>query len=120
MKNGFTLIELLAVVAIIGVISSIAFITVDRAIKGSTNRLYQSQVEAIYDGAEAWVIDNMNIVSDKEFYCIKLSELQEKGYVDKDLVNPKEDKKFDGNLTIKITDNISGYKYSIDEIEGCS
>lgn len=119
MKKGFTLIEMLAVITIIGIIGTIAFITVDKSIKDSKNKLYDAQVQSIYDGAEAWVYDNINTVNNKEFYCIKLSELQDKGYVEKDLINPKDDVKFDPNLFVKITDTIYGYDYSIDETEGC-
>lgn len=119
MEKGFTLIELLAVIVIVGVISSIAFITVDKSIKDSKNNLYNTQVNTIYDGAQAWATDNISKLDGKDFYCITLKTLQDSGYVQKNIINPKDDKEFDSNLKIKITDTISGYNYSIDEIDGC-
>lgn len=119
MKKGFTLIELLAVIVIVGVISSIAFITVDKSIKDSKNNLYNTQVNTIYDGAQAWATDNISKLDGKDFYCITLKTLQDSGYVQKNIINPKDDKEFDSNLKIKITDTVSGYNYSIDEIDGC-
>lgn len=123
MKNGFTLIELLAVIIIVSVLSTIAFVTVDKAVKDGKNSLYQVQVSTIYDGANAWAVDNISFLNeqlnDKEFHCIKLQVLQDNGYVEKDLIDPRNDKAFDSNLDIKITDTISGYSYSIDDTTGC-
>ncbi|MCM1371219.1 MAG: type II secretion system GspH family protein [Clostridium sp.] len=119
-KNAFTLIELLAVIVIIGILSTIAFIVVDKTIKDNKEKLYNVQLNNIYDATQMWTVDNMDILRDKTTYCISLNILQENNYIDKNIKNPKTDKEFDGNLKIVITDTINGYDYTLDENNICN
>ena len=119
MKKGFTLVELLAVIVIVGIISSITFVVVDKTIKDNREKLYEVQLDLIYDGAESWVIDNISILKDNTPYCIQLNELQNSGYVEKGIINPKTDSQFSGDLKIKITETLSGYSYTLVENSEC-
>ena len=120
MKNGFTLIELLVVIVIVGILSTIAYVTIDKSIKDSRNNLYNVQLNQIYDGTESWVFDNITKLENKQVYCVKLSTLEDEGYVEKGIINPKTDKKFNIDLYIKITQNISGYDYLlVENNDGC-
>lgn len=120
MKNGFTLIELLVVIVIVGILSTIAYVTIDKSIKNSRNNLYNVQLNQIYDGTESWVFDNITKLENKQVYCVKLGTLEDEGYVEKGIINPKTDKKFNTDLYIKITQNISGYDYLlVENNDGC-
>lgn len=120
MKNGFTLIELLVVIVIVGILSTIAYVTIDKSIKDSRNNLYNVQLNQIYDGTESWVFDNITKLENKQVYCVKLGTLEDEGYVEKGIINPKTDKKFNADLYIKITQNISGYDYLlVENNDGC-
>lgn len=117
MKKGFTLVELLAVIVIIGIISSITFVVVDKSIKNGKETLYNSQLENIYSGANNYVVDNISEIKDGD--CVTISALENGYYIDKDLKNPKTDETFDKSLKVKITLTNSGYKYALDTNSEC-
>ena len=119
MKRGFTLIELLASIVIVGIIGSITFVVIDKTLKASKQKLYDIQLQNIYDGAHSWVVDNMDIMNNKTYYCITISELQKESYLQPEIKNPITDELFDINSYIKITTTNAGYNYSLDENNEC-
>jgi len=118
MKNkGFTLVELLAVIALLGVISTIVVITVNNTLKTSEEDLYQVQIENILTGAKTWASSNVFSLpsNDGEEIILTLAQLKQDGFVEDDITNPKTKELFSDSLQIKITRVDNNYTYEIIE-----
>ncbi len=113
-NQGFTLIELLATIAVLAIVALIATPTVYRAINGSREKAYNDQVSAIITGAKSWSSDQNNfykLPAKGGMTTVTLKELKKGGYVDSDIVNIKNGKKFDDNCT-KVDITYDGKKLS--------
>lgn len=115
-QKGFTLVEVLAVIIILGVIGLIVMPAVTGSINDSKDDLYDMQVSNIIEAGKTWSADNLNslptISGDSK--VVTLQELQENGYIDEDITNPKTNKKFDPTTTcVKVTYNGKKYEYSL-------
>ena len=97
-KKGFTLIELLAVVVILGILVTIVGVTVTKSIKDSKEKLYQTQKSSIISSTEMWVADNIERISSGCIY-ITLKDLQDGGYADLNIKNPKTGTSFTPTAT---------------------
>lgn len=117
MKKGFTLIELLAVITILGVLGLLITPLISKQVSKSNDELYEAQIENIKNGAKNWSTDNIDILPETEGQSVSvtLKELEEKGYVDKNLKNPKTNKEFDVNKKVIIRYENGNYKYILDE-----
>ena len=129
-KNGFTLIELLAVIVILGLIALVSVSAITGTLKSYKNELYETQIENIESAARVWASDNMLLLpnGEEEVTCeysdinncptdynelvISLTDLQNGGYIDKELKNPKTKKSFD-NIEIIITKNGKKMEYEV-------
>lgn len=105
MKNkGFTLVELLAVIVLLGLIALIAVPAITGIIKQGKDSLSDSQKKSIELSAKNWASDKENIgklpESDECIY-FHLSVLQNSGYTDLEIKDPKTNKPM--NLYIKIS-----------------
>ena len=92
MKNkGFTLIEILGVVTILAVIMLIAVQQVTKMIKNSKEETYEKQLDAIVEAARLWGNEHREELpqNNDETLIITISQLQQSGYLDEDLVNPE-------------------------------
>lgn len=92
MKNkGFTLIEILGVVTILAVIMLIAVQPVTKIIKNSKEETYEKQLDAIVEAARLWGNEHREELpqNNDETLIITISQLQQSGYLDEDLVNPE-------------------------------
>lgn len=92
MKNkGFTLIEILGVVTILAVIMLIAVQPVTKMIKNSKEETYEKQLDAIVEAARLWGNEHREELpqNNDETLIITISQLQQSGYLDEDLVNPE-------------------------------
>ena len=79
MKNkGFTLVEVLAVVTLLGIISSISVVAVNKARENTKQRNKENIIREILTGAKKYVVDNQINNS------IEVSELIKDGYVEFD------------------------------------
>lgn len=115
MKKGFTLIELLAVIVILGLLGMIVTSTVSKSLKSAKEELYNTQINLIISGAEAWASKNVLLLPDNnEYITITLGQIKEAGLID-DVINPKTKTSFSDSMKIKITRIGNNYKY---EIEG--
>jgi type IV pilus assembly protein PilA len=116
MKKGFTLIELLAVIAILGIVALIAIPTVDKAINNGKNSLLETQKKQIIKGAQDYLAENTNQLPNSGAKVIlTVGELQNAGYLELNIKNPKEDDYISPNAEVVITGIGNGYKYEVDE-----
>lgn len=131
-KRGFTLIELLAVIVILGLIALVTVTVISGISKSYKNSLYQNQIDNIESAARVWASDNMLVLpndsSSEGSTCeykninncstnynkliIKLSDLQNGGYLAKDLKNAKTKEAFD-DLEIIITKSGKKMEYEV-------
>ena len=102
MKNkGFTLIEILGVLAVLALLSTIIIMSVNKSLKDSKETLYQVQIEEIKNAASMWRTDNIEQIPNVGYHSITLRDLQNAGYINNEIINPKTDKELN-NFTIKI------------------
>lgn len=119
-RFGFTLIELLAVIVILALLAIVAIPTVAKKLDKSKDGLYETQLVNIKDAAIAWGTNNIFKLPDDENGCIAvtLKQLQDGGYIDFNIVNPKTGEKFDNNETfVNVIKNGNNYDYKV-QIKG--
>jgi len=112
MKKGFTIIELLAVIVIIGVLSTIAVISINGVNKKFQKEYYDSQVELIILGGEDYFITNRDKLPLEigDFSEVELKTLIDEKYIDP-VYGYKKTECIDGKVTaVKIDDG--EYEYS--------
>ena len=91
MKNkGFTLVELLGVIVLISLIAVIIIPTTSKMIKKGSDVADAQKVENIILAAKNWASDNKEILPKESdgTYGVKVIELQDEGYIDKDIDIP--------------------------------
>ena len=117
MNKGFTLAELLGVVIILGVIATIATISINSSMRKSKEDLYQVQINNIISGAKTWANENVFDLpeNDGESITLTLLQLKQAGFVESDITNPKTNELFSDSLQVKITKVDNNYKYEIIE-----
>lgn len=113
MKKGFTLIELLAVIAILVVISVIAYPKVIDTIGASRLTAYNVSKSNIVDAAKLKYLADVNSTSITEY---TVQDLIDTGYIKKGTKNPLTDEEYDNNTKVLITNNNGVIKYEY--IEG--
>lgn len=57
-KYGYTMVELLAVIAIIGLLFTIATISYTSLIRKSNNTVYENYIYSIHEAVQTYIIDN--------------------------------------------------------------
>ncbi len=131
MKNAFTLIELLGVIALLGILALIAVPIVDSSLNKSKENLASTQEKQIIKGAKDMFSEHLkclpnsgktcdlscaNCGSSKTTCQIPVTCLQEKGYVDIDLKNPKTGEEYSVASYVEVTQNDNNFKYKfVDE-----
>lgn len=116
-KNGYTLVEVLAVIIILSLLTAVIIPTVDAIIESNKEKAYQIQVDLLLDGLENWGASNaFDLPTDEgETLVKKVGELKQEGFLDKELVNPKNSKCISNDLELIITRKNNKYVYSIKE-----
>ena len=116
-KKGFTLLELLAVIVILSLILVIAVPSVNRYIKQSKEKAYNTQISTIIEAAQAYASANSGLLPRKEEFVVKitLGQLKSSGLIKEEVKNPNDDKYFDDALTIEIKKKGETYTYDIVE-----
>lgn len=123
-KKGFTLVELLAVIVLLGLIALIAAPAITGIIKKSKESLSESQKQSIEMSAKNWATDNMSKLPKNHGSCIivTLSMLQNGGYADLEMKDPKTGDKLAGSLKIKISRDRKQLIYEVEpaNTSGCT
>ena len=120
MKKGFTLIELMAVIFILGIISCIAVVAVDKTIKDNKLKLYEIQLSNLKEAARLWGDAHINLMPEEngEAISIPLLLLKQDGLLDKEYKNPKTEELFYDNMYIDISYENGVYIYNVIEDSG--
>lgn len=104
-KKGFTMIELLATIVILGVISTIGVVSINRYVRESRQKAYKLMSSAVYEAAMNCVVKGKCVAptpkkNDTEYDSITTDYLKEKGFI-KNLKNPISNKEeCSGKVTI--------------------
>lgn len=120
MKKGFTLIELLGVITLLGLLSLIVVPVVDKIIKENKEKLYQTNIQMIEEGARNWAAENIFSLPDVvgETKALTICDLEKAGKIEIDIVNPKTEELFYKNSRVLITKTDYGFEYEYDENSG--
>ena len=112
-RKGFTLIELMGVLIILGILAAIAVPTIAKTIKNSREKAYEDQVGIIVAAAKNWSADHISVLPEEDgvFIPVKISELQEGGYLESSVENPKTQEPFNGNSYVLISRYGDRYNY---------
>ena len=86
-NNAFSMVELLAVVAILGVLSTVALVSVQRIINKSHEEYYKNQEKNLILAAQSYMNDNRSelpkVIGRKT--KVSLKTLKESNYLKKDI-----------------------------------
>ena len=114
-KRGFTLIEMLAVVAILGILSTIASVLVSRYLNRANTSAYDTMAQSLYESSQNYIMDHMDLL-EKTSFTINSSDLLENDYID-EMKNPKnENENCTADISIKnnnINNEMSNLEYTI-------
>lgn len=90
-KRGFTLIELLAVIVVLAIILTIATTSVIKNINDSKEKAKYIAAKEIVDISDAYFVSETDGIQNYNngTKCIMVKYLMDKGYLDKDVTNPR-------------------------------
>lgn len=120
MKRGFTLIELLAVLVLLGLLSLIVVPTVINLITNNTEKIYETNIKMIEQGARNWASEHVFSLPENigETIFLTICDLEKSGRIDIDVRNPKNGELFYKDSVVIITKTDYGYEYKYDENSG--
>ena len=108
MKNnkGFTLIEMLGTIVVLGILSTIAVLSVTKILNNSKQKAYETMSQSIYEAAMNCLIEGKCTANSTEIYS---ATLQSDGYLDT-LKNPISSKDNCTGLVIVTSTGSGDYK----------
>ncbi len=112
-KKGFTLIELMGVLIILGILSVIAIPTITKAIHNSREKAYEDQVGIIMAASKNWSADHIRDLptEDGASIAVTIRELQEDGFLEVNIQNPKTQEPFNTSSYVTISRYGDRYNY---------
>ena len=118
-RKGFTLIELLSVLVLLGMISLITIPVVDKILKENREKLYQTNIKMIEDGAKSWAANNIfDLPKEGEEIVLTVCDLEKSGFIEIDVRNPKNGELFYKDSYVTITKDDYGFNYDYNENSG--
>lgn len=120
-KRGFTLAELLGVIALLALISIIAFPPILDSIRKSKSNLDETTKSLIYGATNIYVSNRLSTypIVENNVYCVKLQDLVDSGNLIADLKNANTNESIDLNKYVKVTIQSSKYVITMDDNNEC-
>lgn len=120
MKKGFTLIEVLAVIVILAIIALIVFPEVNKIIKNSKQKSYDTQINSLIESTKKLALRNPSILPVETSglaSCVTLTTLMNEGELDTDVIYDPRDTntRLDGVIAITYSDEYHQYIYTYQE-----
>lgn len=131
-KRGFTLVEMISVLIILSVVALIVTPNIYVSIRDYKNRLYETQMDSIRQSGKNWAVDHIDSLptSNDTALAVTIKELQDDGYIEDKLENPRDGGYFDNSSVFVLitcnyvedeTENLaSNYKYQYFVYNGVS
>ena len=110
--KGFTLVEVIAIIVVLVGIFLVSFPAINNATKSDEEKLYNNMVADLCSAGKTYMYSNMHLfpnlsVANSEIE-VSIRDLINYGNVDKDLTNPKTDKKIENDkLKYKVLEDFS-------------
>lgn len=112
MKKGFTLIELLAVIVILAIILVVAIPKILKTIGDTKDATYKAQKNLIISSAEKYCTQNNDLTFINNQAVITLKELQDSGYIAKNIKDSRTGIIIPDTSWVLVTNNSGQYSYS--------
>ena len=113
MKNnkGFTLIEMLGTIVVLGILSTIAVLSVTKILNNSKQKAYETMSQSIYEAAMNCLIEGKCTVST----TITSATLQSNGYLDtlKNPISSKDNCKGSVSVISRGDGDYKDYQYTV-------
>lgn len=115
-SKGFTLVELLAVVAVIGIISSIILPTVFKNVKKSKETAFIEQTKLLEEEAKKWSIRNTSLLSESQTYYLEIKTLVDEEYItSEEVIDPRNDEIMTGCILVNYDADNKQYVFDYNE-----
>lgn len=112
-KKGFTLIEMITVIVILSLLVLIIVPLVSTNLKKGNEKAYQAQINNIIASAKNWGINNKNLLpQDGNIISLTLKYLQDEGYIDKNLKDPRTGDTLNGCIDIQNKNGKQHYTFN--------
>ena len=115
MKKGFTLIEVLAVIVILSIISLIVFPEVNKIIKNSKQKSYDTQINNLIRATMNLAEEDNSLypIGSDNISCISMTRLMQAGKIETDVIYDPRDtsKRLDGYIVISYNSVYNQYIY---------
>lgn len=113
-KKGFTLVELIAVIAILGMIFTIATPKLMENYRDKKNRLYYTTIKEIERLSAVYLTDNpliYNEISENGYVNITIDVLCSKKYIVCPIKDPNDNSDIEGYVKVTYENNKYVYKF---------
>lgn len=112
-KKGFTLIEMITVIVILSLLVLIIVPLVSTNLKKGNEKAYQAQINNIIASAKNWGTNNKKLLpQDGNTISLILKHLQDEGYIDKNLKDPRTGETLNGCINIQNKNNKQHYTFN--------
>ena len=121
-KNGFTLVEILGVIIILGLLLILAFPSIIKQVKNTSQNIDKTTQELIFSSTKVFAEKNSNEypIFKGNVYCITIQTLIASGELIENLTDTKTGNKIDLSKVVKMhIENEANIDYSIVDSEQC-
>lgn len=117
-KKGFTLVEVLAVIVILSIIALIVFPEINKIMKNSKEKAYNTQIQSLEEAAQKFALKNtIYYPAPGARTCLTLSQLKSAGEIETDdITDPRDStQKINGVIVITYSTEYNQYVYTYNE-----